>query len=389
MHPRTIRTLKQTLKLQIPGQPVLRLLAHLPRTMQGALGICIGKNNLRHINFDVAAFHTPANLCLQLIHRNGGLFKHPGKMQHPGLHVQLRVTAPFCQLKFGIQPLQPRNAYALLDRLRLQRQARYTPTGPVSTAVLPLQLQLPQFTLRGPLRHGLAPLRWQWQGLHHLRGHRQICIVQGNFCAVWVPLTPQDTHIPIAAGPVIAVRLHKAKVLPFEAQCLRLPICLYTALQCTHIQICNPCVLPLHQRLGQCQIHGHASQLALLHIDPCPRGTIALQRPHTPRLGPRQRGHTMQLKRGIPLPAPAGPGCLGRWQQRLAKSAHHLHAFAICRFRCGIQANDMVPVAVAQHQIHIVQTHGGHCSLLICEQQHAFLDHQLRLCKQPLQRGAF
>ena len=64
MYTRPIGALQHTLQLQITRQAIVCLLSHMPCRMQRALCVGIGKLRLRHLHFDAAVFHRPAQLCL-------------------------------------------------------------------------------------------------------------------------------------------------------------------------------------------------------------------------------------------------------------------------------------------------------------------------------------
>ena len=384
VHARAVGPLQLPGQLQVAGQAVFRCLAHAPAALRLALGIGIGKAEGGHIQPEVATVHPPAHLRLQRVHRDRRLLEHPGEVQHPGLQIQTGLATALVQLKGGIQALDPGQSGPVLGRLRLDHQAADTPARLVVGGRDPLQLQLPHGAFGLPALQRGQHLGRHRQGLDHLRGHGDVGIVQGHLGAR-LCRRPRGAHLPVAAGPVLAIHLDKAEILAGQPPGLLLPVGLQPAVQLLQLQGRYLAVAPLDLGLGQGHVGRHAHRLPAGHIDPDAHRAAGLDRLDAPGLGPGQGRYLAHLQGGIPLAIPALPRGQGRRQQRLAEFAHHLHALALACHGGGVHAQHVVPVAVAHHHLHIAPLRGLGGLLFIGELHHPTLDHQLRLLQQPLQ----
>ena len=87
---------------------------------------------------------------------------------------------------------------------------------------------------------------------------------------------------------------------------------------------------------------------------------------------------------GKHLAAPVLPVAITGAQQRRAKQADQTETVAPFRRRCGVYPKVVVPVAVAQNQVHLFQRQLRGAALLVGPAHHATLDIELALREQPV-----
>ena len=100
-----------------------------------------------------------------------------------------------------------------------------------------------------------------------------------------------------------------------------------------------------------------------------------------------QPGDIDPRKVGKQLAAPVFPVAVPRTQQRRAEKPHHREAVAPFLRGRGIQAHVVVPVAIAQQKVHLLQGQFRRFALFVRPAHGAALDEYLALRKQPVGRG--
>ena len=140
--------------------------------------------------------------------------------------------------------------------------------------------------------------------------------------------------------------------------------------------------------ISQSQIGRAANHLACTYVGPGTQGTAALchLNAHVGVVAQQRDIHARKI--GEYLPVPVFPVAVACTQQGCPKPAHHAEPIAPGLGGRGIEPHVVVPIAIAQQQVDLLQGQFGGVTLLVCPPHGAAANENFTLRKEPVCRRA-
>ena len=394
VHARAVGAVERAGEVQHPGEArfVGRLagIAGVPGGAHLALRIGVGKLHVIGLHGNAAAFDLPAQVGAQPVQRQQRVFEHARQHQRPGGHRERRLAARLGHVDVHRGAAQ---AQVLRRRPRGGSGQRQAPDAALDLVLLqgiqgpfPGGLDLIDQALGGVGAHGIVGRGPQGQAAGDLCQRGQVQAVGAELALLWRLARGRRVDKPqVAAGPGQAVIGLELQALGGELEPAVQP---------------PPAQAPLdrrqHQRLqvgaeggvhiGQRQVGRAAHNLPAAHIGPGAQRAPALRHFNAHVGMVAQLRHIDACEFGKHLAVPVFPVAVASAQQRRAEQAHHGEAVAPGRWGGGVQPHVVVPVAVAQHQVDLLQRQRGGAALLVGPAHGAVLDEHFALRKKPVGR---
>ncbi len=401
VHARAIGAHKRAAEIEHPRKPRAaaraRRVAGLPVGAGHALRIGVGKARVADLQADALAVDLPLHVGAELIQRQHGFFEHPGQYQGALLHGYRGRAALLRQVEVHGRTAQPdRLGLRALHlgglRLSRQRQARHPPARLVAAGLgqraLPTRLDGFHQSLWHVGAQRLVRLRVQRQAVGNACQQGQIQLVGLEFALLGAALAGIGVlEAGVAAGPTQPVVGGELQVLGGDlhasAQAPRPQAALHRG-QHQGLEL----LAQGGVHVGQRQVHGAAHPLAALDVHPGAHGPAPLRHRNAQVGMVAQARDIDPRKLRIQLPAPVLPAPAVGGQQRLAEPAHQGEAFTPFGRRRGVDAQAVAPVAIAHHDVHVLQRQGWRSAQFIGPAQRAAADDEFRLRKKPVGRRA-
>ena len=365
----------------------------LPFRLEGARGIGVAQLQLVHVQLDLPALHAPASAGGQLGQRDARLVEHARKAEGAVADGQRRVAAGRRGLELQRSPFDARNAFHRLAIGPGRRGARTHGhgAGPGLHAPVARRLQRAAPARLDALDQALHRVRLQalvhrWrqrQALRDLGQRRQVQAVALQLAAVGVAVA----QLHVAAGPGQAVGIDEVQVARVHLHAL------------AHVAPAQPAGqrgegqrLQRRAKGGRHAAQGHVGrggrQHALLHVGPQAQRAMAPLKINAPvgfQVGvlPQLR-HVDAPEIGEGMALPVAPEARMAREHRLAELPDQREALAPGGVGRGVQSQLVAAVAVAHHELHVVQRHRRRAAALVHPAHAAAAHDEFGLREEPV-----
>ena len=398
MHARAVDTRHAPAQVQQPGKARGALLARagLPARLQLRRDVGVGQRQAWRADLDLAiAADAPAQLRVQAVEGDVGVFEHAGKAQHALAHLQRGAAAGLRQFEVDVGAAHTGHTglRGLGRGRRAHRQRADAATGAVGqqrlALALPARLQPLDQARRRVLAQHAVRRRVQRQTGGHLAQHRQVQPVG---------LQPARRRLParrrgvangqVAARPAGAVAGLELQALGFEVKAVGHAFPQQAPGQRAQVQRrqlrAQRCLHLIERHVG-----GHALRRPARHVDPGAQRATALLHVDAHLGVAAQLRHVDVRKIGIGGAAPLPPVAGVARPQRPAELAHPRETLAPARRRRGLQLHPVAAHgAVAQHHVHLAERQRRRGAFFVHPAHAAAAQRQLGLGKDPVGQRA-